>query len=224
MTTVAIMQPYFFPYAGYYRLFALADIFVILDCVQFPRRGWVHRNKFSCQDRSLKWLTVPLQKASYNSPISSLNFAENAHETFQKRIATFPNLSESLNDKNDFSSIVLNFQGTYVDYLERTLRHTTTKLGYEPKIYRSSQLNISHEKKGQARIEAIAQEFEATKYINLEGGINYYQPNSFQNLGITLAVFTPYKGKKISILERLLNNETSAITKEIKQNLDLLEF
>ena len=43
MTTVAVMQPYFMPYAGYFRLFAAADVFVLFDCVQFPRRGWVHR-------------------------------------------------------------------------------------------------------------------------------------------------------------------------------------
>jgi hypothetical protein len=38
--SVAIMQPYFIPYAGYFRLFAATDLFVIYDCVQFPRRGW----------------------------------------------------------------------------------------------------------------------------------------------------------------------------------------
>jgi WbqC-like protein family len=43
--TVAIMQPYFLPYAGYSRLFAATDLFVVYDCVQFPRRGWVHRNR-----------------------------------------------------------------------------------------------------------------------------------------------------------------------------------
>jgi hypothetical protein len=224
MTTVAIMQPYFFPYAGYYRLLAVADIFVILDCVQFPRRGWVHRNRFSGQDNVLKWLTVPIQKSSYHSPISSLSFAVNAHETFKKRISTFPTLSNVLDDKNNLSSTVLNIQGSLVDYLERTLLHTSTLLGYTPKIYRSSHLKISAKKKGQARIEAIAQEFQATRYINLEGGINYYQPDSFQNLGITLAIFSPYKGDKISILERLINQETSTIKNEINQNLHFIEL
>jgi hypothetical protein len=45
ISTVAIMQPYFIPYAGYFRLFAATDLFVIYDCVQFARRGWVHRNR-----------------------------------------------------------------------------------------------------------------------------------------------------------------------------------
>ena len=40
---IAVMQPYFFPYLGYFRLFSQADEFVIYDCVQMPRRGRVHR-------------------------------------------------------------------------------------------------------------------------------------------------------------------------------------
>ena len=60
--TVAIMQPYFFPYAGYFRLFAASDLFVIYDCVQFPRRGWVHRNLLPDASGSERWLTLPLEK------------------------------------------------------------------------------------------------------------------------------------------------------------------
>ena len=42
---IAIMQPYFFPYIGYFNLINMTDIFVFLDNVQFNRRGWIHRNK-----------------------------------------------------------------------------------------------------------------------------------------------------------------------------------
>ena len=60
--TFAVMQPYFFPYAGYFRLFAASDLFVIYDCVQFPRRGWVHRNLLPDASGSERWLTLPLEK------------------------------------------------------------------------------------------------------------------------------------------------------------------
>ena len=45
LTTIAVMQPCFVPYAGYVRLFAASDLLVVFDCVPFPRRGWVHRNR-----------------------------------------------------------------------------------------------------------------------------------------------------------------------------------
>ena len=75
MTTVAVMQPYFMPYAGYFRLFAAADVFVLFDCVQFPRRGWVHRNRFATAAGHLDWLTLPLLKCPRETRIDELAFA-----------------------------------------------------------------------------------------------------------------------------------------------------
>lgn len=56
---VAINQPYYYPYAGYFRLFAASDLFVILDDVQWNRRGRVHR----CQAKG-KWITLPIKKTN----------------------------------------------------------------------------------------------------------------------------------------------------------------
>lgn len=53
----SVMQPYYYPYAGYFRLFAAVDLFVILDCVQFNRRGRVHRYQ-----KGNKWVTLPIKK------------------------------------------------------------------------------------------------------------------------------------------------------------------
>ena len=68
MTTIAVMQPYFVPHAGYFRLFAASDLFVVFDCVQFPRRGWVHRNRLPDAQGRARWLTLPLSKALVTPP------------------------------------------------------------------------------------------------------------------------------------------------------------
>ena len=65
---VAIMQPYFLPYIGYWQLVASADRLVILDDVNYIKRGWIARNRIACQG-PLKWLILPLQKASQNKLI-----------------------------------------------------------------------------------------------------------------------------------------------------------
>jgi len=71
------MQPYFFPYAGYFRLFAMTDIFLFLDDVQFPRTGWVHRNKFHTINSGIEWITLPLEKGDRNSTkITDLKYRE----------------------------------------------------------------------------------------------------------------------------------------------------
>jgi len=74
MATVAIMQPYFNPYAGYFRLLAAADLFVNYDCVQFPRRGWVYRNRLPDSNGAAGWLTLPLEKAPRSATFGDLRF------------------------------------------------------------------------------------------------------------------------------------------------------
>jgi len=72
------MQPYFVPYAGYFRLFSASDLFVIYDCVQFPRRGWVHRNRLVDRTGAERWLTLPIEKAPQDVLIRELRFPPDA--------------------------------------------------------------------------------------------------------------------------------------------------
>ena len=57
---IAVMQPYYYPYAGYFRLFAATDLFVILDDVQWNRRGRVHRYEKKCGG----WETLSIKKTN----------------------------------------------------------------------------------------------------------------------------------------------------------------
>ncbi len=93
--TVAIMQPYFIPYAGYFRLFAASDLFVIYDCVQFPRRGWVHRNKMPGADGRECWLTLPLAKMPRDVRIRDLSFSADAAAILRERMRRIPLLASS---------------------------------------------------------------------------------------------------------------------------------
>src|SRR4051812_23161583 len=90
---IAIMQPYFFPYVGYYRLFAATDVFVIYDCVQFPRRGWVHRNLFTDANGSPRWITVPLLKASQSALIRELELASDGQARMLEQLRGVPALN-----------------------------------------------------------------------------------------------------------------------------------
>ncbi len=226
MTTLAIMQPYFFPYAGYYRLFAEADVFVIFDCVQFPRRGWVHRNKLPRADGEFSWLNLPFQKADYHAPISSICFASEAQNVFLERCQAFPLLHNAINTLGDSPLIqeLLNFEGSPVDYLERTLKLSAQLLGYSPRFIRSSSLLLDEGISGQDRVLTIAKTCGARNYINLSGGVDYYDPQMFLSEGINLKIFTPYEGKSTSMLARLLSESTTDIKEEISTNLTYINL
>src|SRR2546430_1375246 len=84
---VAVMQPYFFPYAGYFRLLDIVDHFVVFDCVQFPRRGRVHRTQVPGSAGSAEWLTLPLASMPREGLIRDLAFAPDARARFDDRLS-----------------------------------------------------------------------------------------------------------------------------------------
>ncbi len=59
---LAIMQPYFLPYLGYWQLINAADVFILFDDVQFIRHGWINRNRVLKPNEGWQYLLVPLQK------------------------------------------------------------------------------------------------------------------------------------------------------------------
>src|SRR5829696_928509 len=117
--TVAIMQPYFAPYAGYFRLFAAADLFVLYDCVQFPRRGWVHRNRLIDGMGREMWLTLRLARAPRDVPIKDLRFAPDAASALEQDLRRFPDLKVLAKRAPAVYQTLTDLHGTPVDYIER---------------------------------------------------------------------------------------------------------
>src|SRR4051812_11262886 len=60
---LAIMQPYFMPYIGYWQLLAMVDTFVVYDNVQYTKKGWINRNRFLRDGQDILF-TIPLKKGS----------------------------------------------------------------------------------------------------------------------------------------------------------------
>ncbi|MBI2472661.1 MAG: WbqC family protein [Planctomycetes bacterium] len=69
---LAIMQPYFFPYIGYWQLIHAADCFVLSDDVQYIRHGWVNRNRILKPGGGWQYILVPLRKHGMAEPIKNI--------------------------------------------------------------------------------------------------------------------------------------------------------
>ncbi len=219
---VAIMQPYFFPYAGYFRLFAAADLFVVLDCVQFPRRGYVHRNRITSSREQPDWLTLPLEKGDRDSTrICDLRFPPSAREALIEQFRRFPCLLNLQARAPDLSCSVLDFTRSPTDYLVENLRNTTKMLGLSRPIVLSSALDVPSELKAQDRIIEIARRVGAQHYINPPGGRALYEAAPFARAGLTLNFLSDYQGSSKSILERLLTENCADILGEISQKTQL---
>lgn len=69
--TVAIMQPYFFPYIGYFQLIQAADRFFVCDEVQYIRHGWINRNRiYSKGPEAFSYIIMPVKKHAHTAPIN----------------------------------------------------------------------------------------------------------------------------------------------------------
>ena len=214
------MQPYFMPYAGYFRLFAAADLFVALDCVQFPRRGWVHRNRLTDENKELQWLTVPLKKGDRDTTrICDLRFQENAKMALFEQTRRFPALQRIGETHSDLADLLFNLGNDPTEYLISTLTEMAGILGLNCPIMRSSTLNIESRFKAQQRIIEIARQIGATGYINAPGGKDLYDDASFKKAGLTLDFLPDYRGGFSSILERVIDDGIDPVMKEIHQNL-----
>src|SRR5258708_6670465 len=127
--TVAIMQPYFIPYAGYFRLFAASDLFVVYDCVQFPRRGWVHRNRLADRNGALRWLTLPLRSAPQDVLIRDLQFTSDAQMLVTQRLRPFDVAADDQEAPRGLVEAIRRVQGSPLDSIVLPLDYVVDSLG-----------------------------------------------------------------------------------------------
>lgn len=212
---IAIMQPYFIPYAGYFRLFYAADLFVVFDCVQFLRRGWMHRNRLPNVNNELQWITLPLQKAPQTILLKDLIFAENSEALWAKRLLSFPQLSAQCLKENRLLQYIKQLTQSPIEFIVSSLKITCDMLNLPFNVVRSSSLNLPATLKGEEKIIEIAKHFGANEYVNLAGGRELYQHNRFAQHGLKLRFLSDYQGPYESILQRLINEETGNLRDDI---------
>ena len=216
MTTVAVMQPYFSPYAGYFRLLVESDIFVLYDCVQFPRRGWVHRNRFSNAVEESTWLTLPLKKAPQKTLIHQLEFNDNAQQTWMERLNKITHLQST--ERSRAWEELSTLENTPIDFIERTLRWSAAELGIQTQFVRSSTLDTPALLRGEERILHIVKALGGSHYINSPGGVDLYDHNNFEAHNITLQFLSSYTGSYSPIFQRLMLKSPIQIRSEIDAN------
>jgi hypothetical protein len=214
--TVAIMQPYFFPYAGYYRLFAQADEFILFDSAQFIRRGRIHRCEVPGPDGRAEWLTLPLLAQPQQTLIRDLRFTPDAREAMNERLARLPWIRAADGPNAERVRAFLQAPlGDVTDYLEQGLRMVLDILGVPAAIRRSSNLPVPADLKGPARIIALCHAAGATRYLNSPGGRHLYEPAVFAEAGIELDFLPDYAGPHAHMIPALMRLPSSMLRADV---------
>ena len=184
---IAVMQPYLFPYIGYFQLLNAVDKFVVFDDVNFIKKGWINRNNILV-NRQKYLFTVPLKDASQNKLIKEIQIAEGDwQEKFLKTVAQSYKKAEFFDDTFALiEKIMLSGESFLAKLILQSLRLFKDALKINAEIVPSSEIYNNRELKAQDRILDICKQENATKYINPVGGTELYDRQIFSENGVKL--------------------------------------
>lgn len=196
MTTIAVMQPYFLPYLGYFQLMAEVDRFIVFDDVQFIQRGWIHRNRILVAGRD-HLFTLPVKAARQQATIKEILLSEDVRgrlkilKTIQQSYAHAPYFSQTY---PLLESYFLFPSSNLCEVIVNSLRSLAHLLGIRAEICLASQMGhaCSSEVHGVQRILAICKEEGAYRYVNLPGGMGLYEPQQFAANAVQLQFIRPH--------------------------------
>lgn len=186
---VAIMQPYFFPYIGYFQLINAVDIFVIYDSIEFSKKGWINRNRILVNDKDYVF-TLPLKKDSDFLNVDERFLSDNWNSDKIKLLNKIKEAYRKAPFYNDVIVILedaLNYEDKNLfDFIKNSLIKVLDYLEIKTKIIQSSEVDFDNSLKNQDKIIAICNAMNAKTYINPIGGIELYDKEVFKASGIEL--------------------------------------
>jgi hypothetical protein len=225
---VAIMQPYFLPYLGYFQLAAAVDAFVVYDDIKYTKSGWINRNR----------ILVNGAPSVVSLPLAADSDARDIRE--RQLAADFPAHAAKLRRR-----IVAAYQGApgwqagwplvdhclgqsdlnLFNFLLGSLRLVFAHLGIRSRLIVSSTLGVDRSLRGAERVLATCAALGAECYLNPPGGRHLYQRDAFASAGIklfflepALAPYPQYKSSvpfvsHLSILDVLMNHPPGQVEK-----------
>lgn len=194
---IGIMQPYFFPYLGYFELIEKTDIWVIFDSVKYNARSWMTRNRILHPDNGDQYIGVPVVKAPFGTRLRDVILVDKpkAQQKIERQLAHYRKHAPYFDEATHVVRQAFS-QSTgdrLVDINISTLKSVCDYLGifFAPISYILPNLedNIAHA--GQWALK-ISEYFNATEYINPPGGRMLFDPLEWRRTGISLR-FTQLK-------------------------------
>ena len=211
--TIAIMQPYYFPYQGYFRLLLASNHFIFLDDVNFIKRGFIHRNSILLDGAPYRF-SIPLEKPSQNKLITQTHpkdllkfkdeFLTQIHYAYYK--------SRYYDEVRDLITKSLSdHESTIAEVAAKSIMLVSEYLNLN-KTFSFSSAHSNQDLKGVDRILDLLKLNDCNDYVNLPGGRNLYSEEQFKTEGINLKFIeksstlnhlsNPYE---LSIIDTLMN-------------------
>lgn len=230
---LAIMQPYFLPYIGYFQLIAAVDKFILYDNIKYTKKGWINRNRMLQNDKDVMF-SLPLKNDSDALDVCQrelvadfnrnklLNQFKEAYRRAPYFTQTFPLIEQ-----------IVQFEDTNLfRYLHHSIARVCSHLDIATEIIISSDIAIDHKLKSQDKVLALCTATSADTYINTIGGIELYSKDVFnaQRIELLFIKSTPFNYMQfgapfvpwLSIIDVLMFNPIHVIRERIATNYELI--
>ena len=187
MKKVAIMQPYFFPYIGYWQAINAVDEYVLYDDVTYIKGGWINRNNILMNNQP-HLITLPIEGASSYKRINEIYVTKNAKvkEKLCKTISLMYSKAPYYNDVFPIVEKSIMKDGIISEIIYETVLDICNYIGIKTKIFLSSQLTKNNDLKAEEKVIDIVKNMGGTIYINAIGGQELYDKEEFKKNGIDL--------------------------------------
>ena len=227
----AIMQPYLFPYIGYWQLIHAVDQFVLLDDVNYIRRGFINRNSILLEGKPYRF-TIPVRQASQNRLIRDmeLDFDREKKDKFLKTIHSAYRKAPCYEAVYSLiEEIIHNEEYDLTGFIEYSIRKIMAYLHMDTEVMLSSGIPKKEGLRGEERILEICRRLGTDTYINPCGGRELYSQAHFREAGICLYFLDTQKEQVIyrqgqdeftenlSILDILMFNDVEAVLKLLER-------
>ena len=184
---LAIMQPYFFPYMGYFQLIATVDLFIVYDNIKYTKKGWINRNRMLQNGKDVMF-SLPLKHDSDKLDVCDRELAadfssDKLLNQFKGSYHRAPYFSQTF---PLIEQIVRHQDTNLFRFLHYSIVKTCEHLGIATEIRISSGIAINHDLKNQDKVLALCVALGASTYVNAIGGRELYSKQVFSDKGIAL--------------------------------------
>lgn len=193
MLTVSLMQPYLFPYMGYFDLLTFSDTFVFYDDAAYSKNSWYNRNRIAGIAEPWDYLGVAVRKAPLGTPTSEILLAQKSKD-FQTVLRQLERYSKAPHYRAVRELVCCVFEAsgeTLASLAMASVLACAKHIGLECQILRSSEINYDRTGKALEKILGICKAQNAHAYLNLSGGRALYHPEDFSADGLALHFCRP---------------------------------
>jgi len=190
------MQPYCFPYVGYFQLVHAVDTFVFFNDVNFIKKGWINRNRL-LQNKKIAHFTIPLKKQSQNKKINEIQISDYSKwkSKFFKTLHFNYRKAPHYDNAIELLGRICNRHYDFIhEFSSASVVEISQYLGMKKRFVFSDELGYEGNS-GTEKILSICRKAGAEVYINSQNGRHLYKTEDFGDRHVELQFLEPCLGK-----------------------------